>query len=50
MKLGFQKAAQFLANTDPAKLIPPAIHIPRMLEIDLDSPDHELFRRPVNLP
>ena len=50
LKEGFKKATQFLSSLQPASLLPPAIHIPRALDIDLDSEEPALFMRPSKLP
>ena len=37
LKTGFKQASAFLNTLAPGKLLPPAIHIPRALWVDLDE-------------
>ena len=46
LKESFKKASKFISKLHPQQLLPPAIHIPRALEINLDEVDVELYRRP----
>ena len=49
LKESFKKASKVLNKLNPQQLLPPAIHIPRALEIDLDEVEVELYRRPKKL-
>ena len=47
---GFKKAAAFLSKLKPQEIMPPSIHIPRALKVDLDSDNSEEFWRPEKMP